>query len=366
VHLVNAESQQLFAQGIMESNHYGMVFQSRDTAVFRANKLLKATDCSGGDAATQLDCLRQAADKDLLEFLETAGPSKKRQGTAILCNAFGGFEYWAPMVDGDFVTTQPADAVITKPVMMGTNTNEGVLFASIPGLYPDVPGGGFTLIAAMDLIFGIGRGTEVLAEYPDLRNFSKHKGVPLAQVLTDYIWSCANNQVLNAAVANGNQNVYGYHFTHVPTLSLYEMGYTNKNKPFVGNPCGPDPSVNPDHTDNVCHGNELPYVFGNPWGFTSASQTEPALHAFQADETDMTATVMGLWTDFAKNGAPGGGFPAFDSSSLPAGSYWVLQDDAEGGFVASEELYDDANCEFWQQKIGYRLNQLQEKCDGSS
>jgi len=144
------------------------------------------------------------------------------------------------------------------------------------------------------------------------------------------------------------------------------MGYTDKNKPFVGNPCGPDPSVNPDHADNVCHGNELPYVFGNPWGFTSASQTEPALHAFQPDETDMTATVMGLWTDFAKNGIPGGGFPAFASSSLPAGSFWVLQDDAEGGFVASDDLYDDANCELWQQKIGYRLNQLQEKCGGGS
>ena len=150
IHLVNKDSRPLIAQGIMQSNHYGMLFQGPDNAAGRAGKLLHALDCAEGDDGAKLECLRQAADRDLLAFLETAGPSEAREAEALLCNAFGGFEYWGPMVDGRFIERQPVETVITQPVLMGTNANEGVLFTSVAGLYPDVPGGAFTEIAAMD------------------------------------------------------------------------------------------------------------------------------------------------------------------------------------------------------------------------
>ena len=361
IHLANAESSQLVHQGILQSNHYGMMLPTPKSARHRTRKLLKALHCKGS-ASQQLACLQREADKDPLKFLETASPKPSNRLNALICNGFGGFEYWAPMMDGHFIKTQPVDSVLTQPVLIGTNTNEGVLFTALSGMYPEI--NRLAADASLNAIFGLTRGRKVVKAYPSVHKGSQ-KGVAMAEIFTDYIWNCATNRVLNAAVDAGNEDVYAYHFTHVPSITLYDMGTTDKNKPFPGNPCGPDKTVNPGHTDNVCHGNELPYVFGNPWGFTLASQTQPKVHSFESGEKKMVAQLMKLWTDFAKNGVPSSDFPTFDNSDLPDGEYWILRDTSEGGFGSTTSIFEDSQCSFWQEKVKYELTRSQKKCTGS-
>ena len=199
--------------------------------------------------------------------------------------------------------------------------------------------------------------------YPDLANFKRHKGVPMSRVLSDYIMNCSNNQVLNRAVATGNEGVYAYHFTHPTSLTLYPMGFNDDGKPLFGNGCGPDPTLHGVDAHNVCHGNELMYVFGNPFAYSVAGQRAWGQRSFPPNEVTLSAQMMTLWTDFAKHGEPGGGFDTFESRPLPAGSYFLLRDGSEGGFVAGDQLYHDAKCHFWQETIEFKLSWMQQHCD---
>ena len=355
VHLVNGVSKGLFSRAIMQSNHYGMRFQTRNTANRRAGKLAKALGCSSGSEDDKLACMRTAADTDIDTFMKTAGPSKIQQGLAILCDSFGGSEYWAPMVDGNFVEKQPIDTVIDKPFMTGTLRDEGVYFISLAGQYPKLLPGALILLS--ETIFGVIPGGRIYATYvsQNKSDFLKNKkGKIAAKLLTDYVFHCANNRVMNASVNAGNNDIYGYYFTHQPTISIYNYMDTTKKSP--GYFCSPGQGT-------VCHANDIPYTFGTPIGFNTPGTDTASWIGFQQEELKMSGDIMRYWTGFATNGAPdsGGSFPKFSPQGLPDGTYLRIAAASEGGIVPTSDLYDEANCKLLSD-VGWEQTWVQETC----
>jgi para-nitrobenzyl esterase len=352
VHLVNDASKGLFRRAIMQSNHCGMLFQNRNTANRRAARLATAMGCGSGSEDDRLGCLRAAVDRDMTAFLKTANPTKFTQVEALLCNSFGGAEYWAPMIDGSFVAKQPIDTVIDKPFMAGTTRDEGVYFISLAGQYPKLITPLYPITAPL---FGVVPAIKITAKYvaDNQDDFLRYRGRIMARIITDYVFHCANNQVMNTAINAGNKEVYGYYFTHQPSISIY--GYKDKTKKSPGYFCSPS-------YGNVCHGNDIPYTFGTPVGFNEPG-TEAKWIGFQSQELSMTGTMMRYWTGYATAGTPdsSGGFPKFGSQILPAGVYQRIAAESEGGIAPVTDLYDNANCRMLA-GVGWQKNWLQEVC----
>ena len=152
---------------------------------------------------------------------------------------------WSPVIDGGILIEQPLEAALSgklkKPVIIGTNTNEALLFVekAKSGLgWKTVSDFDYRL--TMDFIF---RDHElrkkIYGKYPP--NGKDNTGL-ISKVLTDYLFTCPN---LDAAT-HASRETWSYLFDHVPSFNVW---------PLI-----------PACADAVCHSAELSVVFHTPEG----------------------------------------------------------------------------------------------------
>jgi len=227
---------------------------------------------------------------------------------------------WAPVIDGDVLTEQPFVAALsgklTKPVIVGTNGNEALIFVeeAKSGLgWKTVSD--FDYRVTMDFIF---RDHELLKKiYEKYPPDGKDNTGLISKVLTEYLFTCPS---LDAASRASGQ-AWSYLFHHIPTSNFWTQF--------------------PVCADAVCHSAELSFVFHTP---------EVTGHSFTAQENDLSNLLVGYWTNFAKTSRPDGtgtAWPEFDPGSLNLVFVTPVKE-----ITAKPDTAGD--CKFWD-GVGYDL-----------
>jgi carboxylesterase type B len=256
---------------------------------------------------------------------------------------------WSPVVGGNVfnlangsITTQPLAgqpialaASIDKPILLGTNKNEGLLFTDL----------GQTTITSADQLKGLAKGIfgigwlgypsreakKVLKHYPPTDS-SKNYTDPAIQILADYGFTCAN-QYLAQQVAAAGQQVWAYQFNeksafypgHGAALECCSQGQScSKAYCSLGGACGETNAY--CCLGTACHAAELPYVFADTSLFSG----------WTGDQKTMAADVATYWGTFVTNPQDGP-----NKSPLPnwtpfttLSNYLLVNTDKTGFFVS--------------------------------
>lgn len=287
---------------------------------------------------------------------------------------------YVPTWDTDFLQF-PVNAVLaanTKPVMLGTNLNEGRLFAYIDflslssnttlfplgyitnsyyqqkvasllsnyvtGLTPitvntnqaaadavapilgGFSGGAITTGAVWD-----GYAASLADGNPSKKAGTLAYALAYSNIYTSSFFACPANYQLNQLVSGGGvQNVYAYEFRDMQAphalKNILPANPLDGGQPFTG----------------AQHAAEIQYLFGNTAIRTAAGMT--------AAQRTLATNMMDYWTNFAKSET---GNPNADGlvawSSYEGGAVLRL-DDGEGGVVASDaNTFRTTNqCSYWE------------------
>lgn len=273
LHVTNADAPRAvpFQKAIVESGPINLFLKHKDDATMLAKETSLLCNCGPLD----VECMRKVPVQQFLDASKLAVVIPHGASEAIM--------RFAPVVDGVTVKREPYDAyanrthVLNVPMIAGSNLNDGILFSY--AISPKKPIISVEYAAIVAGIFQTRVGTErVLEAYPpDLLGDNRKV---LAELVTDYFFACPTRWLLRQARAMGHTNTFLYRFSHQPPFHVW---------PESKNFCNV----------NVCHGDEIPYVFadsGNPfpWNLTAADA--------------LLANAMSTyWTTFASTGAPAGG-----------------------------------------------------------
>jgi carboxylesterase type B len=316
LHLVAPASQPLFHRVIMESNPYGLPYKTPGEAdMIRGefDQTPAARICKGN-----LACLKKLPAARIVAAQRQVSPSAEQ----LLQGRLGQILAWAPYIDGQVITSQPNVHKIKRAVIAGTNRDEGTLFVdeAIPNGLGDPE-----YVLAITALFK-GRAPTILAN-PRYAPDSAGNLTPLANIVGDYIFSCATRHVL--ADAEGAR--FGYSFAHSSSYPLRPQG---------PKACRP---VKDGGEGRVCHGDELPFVFRNPYTLTATLHKR----SFTPGEQRLIDAISAYWTNLAAAGNPNSGASAPDWPKYgSAGIRQVLN-------VKMSQTNDAAlSCSLWD-SIGY-------------
>jgi carboxylesterase type B len=316
-HLVAPGSRTLFRSALMESNPYGVPFKTPS----QADKIRSEFDTTPHAAACQgrKACLAKLPAATIVKAQGEVVPIQQ-----LFTGQLGAILAWAPYIDGRLITGQPNKAAIARPVIAGTNRDEGTLFVgeAVPKGLSNLEYGG--LVAD---VFGFQTALQILGD-PRYQPDGKGNLVPLANLVGDYFFSCATRHVLRGA--KGAR--FGYAFDHPPSYAVW---------PTAPPACQPGAGPN---RGRVCHTFELPFVFRNPIAYT----LPPVQHRFTPVEQDLVDAISAYWTGFAAAGDPNGGAgapPDWPPYGAP-GTRQVLD------LTISQTKDAALNCPLWD-KIGY-------------
>jgi carboxylesterase type B len=317
LHLISPESEPLFSSAIMESNAYALPYKSLKISESFAKILKYNLGCT----SRGLDCLRAKPFEDIV-----AQQQASLLPIASLLTGFSGHLIWAPVLDGKEVPAQPSASTITKPVIIGTNLDEGITFAvsnqmALPGEKKKVFKLEYELM--LDVMFSV-KTARRIKKHPRYKPHEGDNTDVMSHTITDYLFTCSSSRVM----ARAKGPVWAYQFTHAPSYNVW---------PEIQE-CAPD-------TGKVCHAAELPYVFKNP--DTARIQATPERHVFLPDEKRLSATLMRYWTQFAKRSDPNGdGNPDWPRFTKANPVRFILNT------TTSIKTDLGANCDFWNE-IGY-------------
>lgn len=309
IHLGSSSSRDLFRAAILESNPYGIPFKTVAQARRYAEGLLDHLDCRKTDDT--LACLRSKSVDDIL----TAQANVPVLEPLLL--GLASFVPWGPVVGAAPLARQPNQLRIDKPAILGTNRNEGPFFVQTEEKSIGTIGEA-KYVFETDVAYGR-HGDAVRRFYATLGE--KEPVAALSRIVTDDLFVCANRHVLERATAP----VWAYQLTHVPSFPIWP------SYPL----CAPS-------TGNVCHGAELPLVFGNP--FSPDLWAERA--SFTETERRLSAEIMRLWTGFADALRPPGTRPQWRPFTEHDTLRLVLDE------PLGERLDLEARCRFWN-GMGY-------------
>jgi carboxylesterase type B len=303
-------SKRLFRAAIMESNFLALPYKSLKDQINVGNIFKQGLNC-----ADEI-CLRATSVNDLLLAQNSFVPQ--------MSIVFSGTKYYipfSPAIDGKLLREQPMVASARggnrKPILIGTNKNEALLFTENDNL-------DYASYAA-NVASLFGKDFEAVMERYRTDEPSR-LDVVWGQVQTDNLLICAARRMASEARAPA----YAYLFNHQPSF------------PVWGGPaCRSD--------DNVCHGDELPFVFH------SADQIGGKFTPPEAGLSDAMGTY---WTNFARDLDPNGAKGTSTTAALPR---WPV-------FTRQQRRYMDLNlpqlslqddpyhdiCTFWN-GIGYNL-----------
>ncbi|CAM3500069.1 carboxylesterase family protein [Paracidovorax anthurii] len=382
LHLFAApKSAPLFRAAIMESNPVGSVYRALDKAQAMGSDFrgLLCTQmglkCVSGKplllAATAQQILSAQAGK-LIPQKGKAVSAVERQTTAVrpLAGLLGeaapqvrdGLP-WSPTQDGTVIAGQPLAGYATasmpaKPFVFGINRDEGAVFANMAylklgntllnplmvnqGMLPRVWQGDSAKILAYTVDTQGTKTTPYKAPAASAPSYMNRTAVTLSSIINDFAFRCGNLAMADrAAAANAKaspaQPAFGYLFAQAPLIDLYSSG--TPPKPIQA--CLPG-------NGNVCHANELPYVF-NTIGTAYAAYTQGSKPPPAADQT-LATTMAAAWASFVNNPsspaswAPSGSLPTTWTPYAGTSSPLALWDTAGAGSVAAATIDAEANC----------------------
>lgn len=309
--LSSPRSEPLFSAGIMESNPLGLPYKS----LKQSHAIAKEFASNLGCAVDDVGCMRAALPEVVLDA--------QQQKDFIWPALFHGIRdmlVWAPVIDGEVLIEQPVEAAasgrLTKPVIIGTNANEALIFVELAKIalgWKSVSDFDYRL--TMDFIFrDRGLREKIYGKYPP--DGKDNTGL-ISRVLTDYLFTCPS---LDAA-SHASHKAWSYLFDHVPSFNIW-------------------PGV-PACAGAVCHAAELSFMFHTPEGRRGK---------FTPQENDLSNLMVGYWTDFAKNLNPDGGanaWPEFGPGSLNLIFTTPVKD-------IQAKTDPTSDCVFWD-GVGYNL-----------
>ena len=251
-------------------------------------KSVAQTSCAS--AADIPACLRGLAAASLVKAMKvTTSPVNPRD------NTFG------PNADGKVVAESSYDAIRAgryqkMPIMIGTNSQEGVTFVA------STPISDAQYQALLTGAFGPATKSLVVAQYPSSAYPSPRDA--LIAVVTDVRFACPARRIARALVASQDQPVHRYLFTA-----------SRQSGTQVG--------------QGAYHGVEVPFVF-----HTLIQPTAP--------ESELQDAVVGYWTRFVRSGTPEGQGTSWSEYEPTSDSYLQLDYTiAEGAGVRTTQ------CDFW-------------------
>ncbi|WP_413732705.1 carboxylesterase/lipase family protein [Sodalis sp. RH20] len=306
VHLLSPGSRGLFQRAILQSDSCAQPDTSLPRAEAEAGGLIMARDLGCGDERTALACLRRVPAKKLYQA------TSHRRGNS-------GRDGWAPMTGGDVLPEPPYQAFAAGkgapvPVLMGSNRDEGRLFANFKAFtFAMSHRRGYEDAVARALPGDI---APVLKTYADVAARSYYQA--FADIVTDSHFACP---ILTMhRLLGGRAAFYAYEFDdpHAP-MSLPRAPFT----PAMG----------------AYHAAEIAYVFQRPWALADPRD-------FDARQQDLAARIQQAWGTFAHTGQPAAmpAWPVFDGARPYA---LAVQ---HTGFV--EDFALRHRCAFWNAR-GY-------------
>lgn len=330
--LSSPQSLKFFQAALMESNPLGLPYKSLSQANTYGNELSSAVGCKNASSAAS--CMGQVP-------AQTLACTSVSQLAPVLVNGLSDMLVWGPAIDLELITGQPmtsaATGGLTVPMVLGTNLNEGTVFANLMVQEAKAAGRNFGPLAYATFIvttFGLNSG--VLAKYP-CPTSSTDCSQPLGQLITDYMFTCANRAFAKSVTTqtssnpNPNEGLYLYQFTEIPPAGCNVWQNANVSE------CA----------QQVCHGQEVPYVFDTPQNVKGGSC---AFGTINPGDQALSNNMQAYWTNFAKGRIPNASglfqWPVFGSS----GSYIVLNQALSTTTTSASAAV--ANCDFWDTK-GY-------------
>lgn len=305
LHLLSAPlSFPLFRAGLMQSNLFALPLPTLKQAKVIGDTFTSSLKCAS------IECLRAYDIEDVL--------SAQKEFASSLPEIFLSDQFmipFGPVIDGLVLTQQPLSVAIsskiTKPILLGSNKNEGILFES-----QNVSTSQY--ISNIERLFGSSL-EKILKQYPPHSKVLNQ--ISLANIFNDAFFRCPARKV--AISQNGLTYLYSYDFP--APIQLW----------------GPSSCM---RDGNVCHGAELPFVFH------TANKLN---YQFTPLENQVSNVIMEYWTNFVKYLNPEGS--AKSSSTLidwqafevPKNKYMVIN--------ATSSIKSDPYaevCEFWD-TIGY-------------
>ncbi|HEX6099948.1 MAG TPA: carboxylesterase family protein [Thermoanaerobaculia bacterium] len=317
--LSSPKSAGLFQAAIMESNALG--FPYKNTAQAQA---LSSAFCSGSPSL----CTAATPACDIVEAQEAFMDAQPLSFLSI-ANLF-----WAPTVDGTYVTGQPmaSAASLRMPLITGTNHDEGVPFVySALDVAPagSSPPNSAVYASTLEQLFGAADARRIQSVERYRCTTTCDCTNQLINVMTDFGFTCANRRLATLATqAADPPPLYAYQFDQVSNFNLW--AYT--------------PQPVPQCNGLVCHTDELPYVFNSIW--LSSCHV-----AFTSPEQNLARLMGGYWTSFAAGHSPGSAWPPF----RPAKSYVLFR---ETPSTADDPLNAAANCSALWDSIGYETSDM--------
>lgn len=348
----------LFQAGIMESNPLGIPYKTLEVAQSSCygqayvGDLTQGTACDG--STNMVSCMRANLTQD--QILTEQGKFIPKLSLI----TWQGFEPelpWTPVIDNQLILGEPIERVQTvkpqaKAVLLGTNQDEGLLFVDLLLKklgYETLSAYGYQNVILPHL-FSSTTASTIMSFTPTGSSVQPYAPVSgdnapvLAQVFTDYLFTCANRYFAKQALLV------------TPTLPTFVYQFDQATSfPFPACPLAPNPTcANPPcpacAAPQVCHGAELPYVFH------SASDIGQTFKP--ATEDPLSRIMVGFWSEFATSLDPNGQttprWPAFNAQTGP---YIVLDVP-----LSQASYFPNPVCDQLWDSIGYNLIPSQTSC----
>jgi carboxylesterase type B len=311
IHLISPQSQGLFHAAIMESNPLGLPYKTAAQQAGWGKAFAAKIGCTDDEA-----CLRKA---DALAIGQAENGVVHFDFRAPLAMAL----VWTPNIDGKQFPMTPLDAfakglAAKVPVVMGSVQNEGVIFV-------------YELIRSIDdvefalLLLGVfgDRAYDVWRHYTPSGVFVDNF-LLAARMVTDFVFECPTRRALHSLASNNGDNAWLYRFNQKLSMSPWAWG-----------------SKYPECWNEICHGEELPYIF-DPLQFVPPGN-------FTSDERQLSKLMRQLWGNVAISGNPNRPLKAAVQwpSFLSQGAQHDVGLELVGSTSKPELDYNGANCAFW-------------------
>ncbi|XP_038046536.1 cholinesterase 1-like [Patiria miniata] len=284
-HILSQLSEGLFDRAIMQS---GTAFSpwafSEDMERLRkqAFDIGQKLGCGASESTALVNCLR---DKNATDIDRALGSS---------------FHFFAAVVDGSFLVDTPealyaAGRYNHVDLLLGTTKDEGTLFIlDQPRFSHYVTSKEPPTLSRQDFdelidgeVFLDGKmkpvDDAIRMQYIDWSkaDFSDHDYFrSFVEYATDFYFASGTDMVARFHF-NGNDSVFLYQMTHVPSVSIFRQGGPG----WLG--CG--------------NAEDISFVFGLPF----ISNMAPLYAAFTDEERGLSVEFMQFWTSFAETGNPG-------------------------------------------------------------
>jgi carboxylesterase type B len=326
--LLSPMAKPYYSSAMIHSDPLGMAYAPGDKMVALSEALAKRVGC----AVSDVECLRAVPLQTLLD----------NQLKAIIDDGdiykalYQAGAPWEPWVDGKWLAGQPLELVpqgyVDVPVAIGTVANEGNMF-----VYSALtkPMGRLLYPSIVKLFYG-NVSSQVRAQFPC---HSSDCRPVLSELLTASLFSCASQSVARSLATLNKQPAYLWMFNH--SITAHPPG-TNSTSPLWG-PGFENCAV----PGIVCHGSELPFVFGT-LGDSDIYQWGPG-------EAGLASATVVYWSNFGRSQSTPNE-PQAVSVKWPqyneANGFANIHVDQAGQYSVANDDYTTSSCAFFD-KIGY-------------